>query len=141
MKPCDRDVCWHYVPLTNTANVYLDTPNSSCSNDRTNKQLRQVSRCSQRAVQSMRPAIKITRASAALPWERWGLQIYSVLVLTRIKAKECFLSVRCNPTVGWQALHAKCAFTVTAWLSWCNFGAQSRKKVHIQHETGQSVYG
>lgn len=94
MKPCDRDVCWHYVPLTNTANVYLDTPNSSCSNDRTNKQLRQVSRCSQRAVQSMRLAIKVTRASAALPWERWGLQIYSVLVLTWIKAKECFLSVK-----------------------------------------------
>lgn len=82
MKPCDRDVCWHYVPITNTAHVYLDTPNSSCSNDRTNKQLRQVSRCSQWAVQSMRLVINITHASATLPQERWGPQFYSVLVLT-----------------------------------------------------------
>lgn len=45
------------------------------------------------------------------------------------------------PLLKQQALHAKRDFMVTAWLSRSDFAAQSRNKVHIQEETGQSAYG
>jgi len=116
MKSCDRDVRWHHVPMTIAVSVYLDTPSSSCSNDRTNKQLRQVSKCSQWAVQPTRLVLNITHANAALPQERWGVQFYRTLSLTYHMAQSQRIIPECQGAIPLLDSKPRTANVTIWWL-------------------------